>query len=62
MSKGYLAMKQHDGKIAFPGGINGRVKLPEGAIGMLFIFKTKTAARKFWGRDVPLLELEESKK
>jgi uncharacterized membrane protein (UPF0127 family) len=38
------------------------VKLPEGAIGMLFIFKTKTAARKFWGRDVPLLELEESKK
>jgi len=32
--------------------------LPDGAAGILFAFKTKTAARKYYGKNVELSEIQ----
>jgi len=38
------------------------VNLPDGCSGVMFVFDTKKSARKFWGKNVPLQELEEANK
>ena len=60
--KKYLAMKVHSGHVRLPlsdlpGSPEVQLELPDGAIGMLFIFKTKKAAHAFWGKDVGLKEM-----
>ena len=36
-----------------------KLPLPEGAIGIIYVWKTKTAARKFYTRKVPLREIQD---
>ena len=35
-----------------------KLELPDGAAGILFAFKTKTAARKYYGKNVELSEIQ----
>ena len=60
----YLAMKLHSGpKVKFTGiPYSIDVNLPDGCSGVMFVFDTKKSARKFWGKNVPLQELEEANK
>jgi hypothetical protein len=52
-----VAMKLHDGKIEYPGGC-GKMTLPKGCVGLLFVFESKKAAREFWGNNAELLRVE----
>lgn len=52
MKKFYIALKIHTGQTN-----HGQINLPEGAYGLCFVFETKTAARKFWGKDVEFIEI-----
>ena len=36
------------------------VPLPDGAVGVLYVWKTKTAARKHHGRNVVIQEIQET--
>jgi uncharacterized membrane protein (UPF0127 family) len=56
MKQKYIAMQMHNGKMQV-----GKVPiistlLPDGCVGLLFVFSTKKAARAFWGKNVPLVE------
>ena len=53
----YIAMNLHNGEAKF-GEVDAQFKLPEKCKGILFVFETKAAARKFWGKDVELCEIE----
>lgn len=58
MKKEYLAMKKHSGIMQFADTKHRvNLQLPEGCTGMLFVFKTKKAAREFWGKDIELMEV-----
>ena len=61
MSKRYIALQLHNGEISVAGG-EQKVRLPDKCVGILFVFKTKTAARKYWVRNVKLIELESEAK
>ena len=39
-------------------GIGGRLELPEGVIGLMYVFKTKKAARKYYGKGVELQKIQ----
>ena len=41
------------------GGSEVKLTLPEGAVGMLFVWKTKKAARKWHSKKVNLVEIQE---
>lgn len=36
--------------------------LPDGCTGILYVFKTKKAARAWWGKDIDLIPVEEGRK
>ena len=56
-----IAMKLHSGEISPKGTIgpaNIQLRLPKGCTGILFCFKSKKAAREYWGKDVPMSKYE----
>ena len=57
----YLALRLHSGKVSVT-GVEIDMKLPEGCEGIMFVFKTKTAARKYWGKKVGLIGFELERK
>ena len=64
MNQPVIAMKLHPGEVKFntlPNPLITQLSLPEGCLGMLFVFESKKAARAYWGRDVDLKRIEEIK-
>ena len=55
-----ICMKLHDGSVNLE-GTRLNMKLPDGCIGLLFVFESKKAARAYYGTDVSMhqVELEE---
>ena len=61
----YLAMNIHDGDVNMDINntkIPSKIKMPEGCEGVLFVFKTKQAAEKFWFKGVELIEIQVANK
>ena len=56
----WIAMNMHKGNIPI-GHWKQHIALPEGCEGLLFVFKTKKAAREFWGKGVILQKVEKEK-
>ena len=54
----YVSLKLHNGEVS-TGNDKHRINLPEGCEGIMFVFKTKKTAKKFWGKDVPLQKVRE---
>lgn len=57
MKKQVIALKVHNGKITVE-GIPNKMKLPDGCMGICFVFESKKAAKEYWGNDVPMIEVE----
>ena len=55
--KGYIAVSLHPSHITLDGE-KTEIELPDKCIGIMFVFKTKTAARKYWGKNVELIQIE----
>lgn len=58
MAKHYIEMHIHPGRMS----INGeevQASLPEDCVGILFVFKTKEAAKKFRGEVANCIPIEE---
>ena len=53
-----IAMKKHNAKVSFQ-GYEFNMTLPPGCTGVLFVFESKKAARKYWGNDIELMQIEE---
>jgi len=56
-----IAMKLHTGGVKLstsPEPIIGKMGLPDGCTGILFVFNSKKAARDYWGKNVELKEIE----
>ena len=51
-----IALKLHSGAIKLYDEIS-QMRLPDGCIGICFAFESKTAAREFWGKDVPMARI-----
>jgi len=56
--KTVLAMRLHDGTISVSDSLETKLKLPEGCIGILLVFESKKAAKKYCGAKTELVELE----
>lgn len=56
MKKLWLASKIHSGAVTV-GRHVAKIRLPVGCVGVMFVFKTKKAARKYFGKDVGLIEM-----
>lgn len=41
------------------GSLNISLQLPAGAAGIMYVFKTKKAARDYYGKDVSLIRIEQ---
>ena len=57
----YASMRLHSGCVSiatFPKPTEVKMSFPEGCVGLIFAFKTKKAAREYWGKDIELLQLE----
>jgi len=54
----YVAMMKHPGWISLDGSQPMKMMLPEGCTGMLFVFKTKKAAREYFGKKVELMPIQ----
>lgn len=52
-----IAMKRHCGEITVDGE-PFKMKLPKGCTGIMFCFESKTAARKYWGKDIVMVRIE----
>ena len=52
-----IAMMLNPGKMQIDGQ-EFPIKLPDGCMGLLFMFESKKAARKYWGKDVPFMRAE----
>ena len=37
---------------AYPENFKSKIKLPAGCLGMLLVFESKAAARRYWGKGV----------
>ena len=48
-----ICMKLHDGSVHLE-GTRLNMKLPDGCIGLLFVFESKKAARAYYGKDVSM--------
>jgi len=48
--KEYIALMPQAGMTT-----GGKLTLPDGCTGLLLVFRTKTAARKYFGKNVPLI-------
>ena len=57
MKQPVIALKLHDGEITVDGE-KVRIKLPDGCLGIAFAFESKTKARKYWGKDVEMVRIE----
>ena len=57
MKKQVIALKRHNGDVEI-NGIKIKLLLPEGCTGFLFCFESKKSARKYWGKDISLVEFE----
>ena len=53
----YLPLKLHNGETD-----HGKLNLPDGCEGIIFVFKTKASARKIWDKSVPLIQIEKESK
>jgi len=53
----FVALKKHVGCVTV-NEIEVKMKLPDGCTGLLFCFESKKAARKYWGKDVDLINIE----
>lgn len=51
MKNKVVAMTMHNGTVTV-GGEVVKIKLPHGCIGVLFVFESKAAAKKYWGKKV----------
>jgi len=56
-----MALKIHSGEVAVQ-GVKQKMILPEGCIGITFVFESKKMARKWWGKDVPMVRIENEEK
>jgi len=59
-----IAMKLYNGEVLvgdWPEQITEKMKLPEGCLGMLFVFESKKYAQNYWGKDVELKQIERIK-
>ena len=59
MKQPVIAMPLQPG-ICKVNGIKNKIQLPKGCTGFLFCFESKQAAREWFGRDIPLVEIEEA--
>lgn len=59
MAHKVLTLKLHCGEISI-NGEKHQLELPAGCIGISFAFESKKAAREYWGKDVPLVQIEEN--
>lgn len=63
---GYIALRLNDGMVdMYVDGIKRaeeQLVLPDGGIGTLFCFRTKKAARDYYGKDVVLQKIEYEEK
>ena len=57
MKQPVIALKLHPGEVSIQ-GTHTNLKLPEGCIGICFAFESKKAARKWWGKDVPMIRIK----
>jgi len=57
MKKPVIAWRLHSGDMTFC-GTKIKTMLPVGCIGVCFVFESKKAARKYWGKEVSLHEIE----
>lgn len=57
MKTQHVAMRLHSGCGKYNYGIETKLKLPEGCTGLLLCFKSKKAARDFFGKDTPTMEI-----
>ena len=55
-----ITLKLHSGAVTVYDEIS-QMKLPDGCIGVCFAFESKKAARKYWGKDVPMVRIEKVK-
>jgi hypothetical protein len=55
----YLALKMNLGMVKVMGIGIVKIDLPEGCDGVMFVFRTKKAARAYLGKDIELVELVE---
>lgn len=59
VSKQVVALRLHKGMACVSGGDGPiQITLPQGCVGLLMCFKTKKAARAFWGNEVKMQEFE----
>ena len=49
----HIAMKIESGMTNF-----GKMELPDGCVGLSLIFKTKKQARKYYGKNITLMEVK----
>lgn len=61
MKQPVIALKLHPGEVKVYGQ-KQKMTLPEGCIGICFAFESKKAARKWWGKDCPLVQIEKETK
>ena len=57
MKKPVIALRIYAGRVNV-GNVEGKVILPKGCTGIMFVFESKKAAQDWCGKDVPLREIE----
>ena len=63
-NKKYLAMAINNGEVVMShigrieASIKNKLLLPDGCCGIMFVFNTKTAARKWYGKNIGLQEIK----
>ena len=60
MKQQVIALKLHGGLVLVEGDIV-KMNLPDGCLGICFAFESKKAAREYWGKDVPMVQIEKCK-
>jgi len=59
MAKKWMSLRIHRGQTKYVGSDQmANLQLPEGCSGILLVFDTKKAARKFWGETISLEPIE----
>lgn len=61
MKNQFIALRKYTGRVSV-GGTEFNMNLPERCTGLFFCFENKKSARKYWGKDVGLIEIEIEKK
>ena len=53
----WRAQRLERAPIVTENGVHIAVTLPEGCVGVMLVFRTKRAARAWYGKDVPLVDV-----